>query len=192
MFKRILAAGLLLAGLQAEARTFDTPVVDLAQLQESIMGEVGTLGLPWKVGETADYNLDMGFIQGTMKMSVREETSQGFWLDQDADLGFMGQQKIEIHIDKNNGQILELIVNGQKQNPPAPGNTEIEETRQDNITVPAGSFECIYARIKDLDKGEVTEAWINTSIVPIAGMLKQIAPGPMGNVTMELTGFNKL
>ncbi|MCB0364189.1 MAG: hypothetical protein H6624_13815 [Bdellovibrionaceae bacterium] len=156
------------------------------------MGEVGIMGLPWKIGEVANYNLDMGFIKGTAVMRVREEVADGFWLDQDMDLGFMGKQKIEALIDKNTGQILQLIVNGQKQNPPQPGNTEIEETKQDRITVPAGTFDCIYARIKDLDKNQSSEAWINPSIVPIAGMIKQIAPGPMGNVTMELTSFTKL
>ena len=190
--KRILAAALLFAGLQAEAKTIDAPVINMSEIQDTIMGEVGIMGLPWKVGETADYTLDMGFIKGTMVMSVREETSQGFWMVQDVDLGGMGKQVIEVHLDKNTGAIIEMIVNGQKQNPPAPGNTEIEETRQDNITVPAGTFECIYARIKDLDKNQTSEAWINPSIIPIVGLIKQIAPGPMGNVTVELTGFNKL
>ncbi|MCB0361149.1 MAG: hypothetical protein KDD35_00415 [Bdellovibrionales bacterium] len=192
--KKLLLAIMLTVGVQAHANISDAIGVTLfpyAEFQQTIMSEVGTYGLPWKTGESASYSVDMGFIKGTSVMSVREETSVGFWLIQDMDLGFMGKQKAEVLVDKKTGQILELIVNGQKQQPPEPGQSEVEETRQDKVSVPAGSFDCIYARIKDISKNQTSEVWVNPSIVPISGMIKQIAPGPMGKVKMELTSFDK-
>ena len=34
--------------------------------------------LEWKVGDNANYDINMGFIKGKMNMSVREEVSEGF------------------------------------------------------------------------------------------------------------------
>ena len=201
--KSLLVLAILLVGLNSKAEDIANPLLQyhrfqqlivnqaVSMIDEDMMGNVEIMGLPWKTGESASYNLDMGFVKGTAVMKVREETAKAFWLDQDMDLGFMGQQKVEILIDKNTGQILELIVNGQKQQPPEPGENEVEETRQDRVTVPKGTFDCIYARIKDIKKNQTSEAWINPSIVPIMGMIKQVSPGPFGNVTMELTDFVK-
>lgn len=148
-------------------------------------------GLNWTVGDTADYNISAGFISGTMNMLVREENDKGFWVNQDMDLGFAGKQKVEILFDKSSGAVLELRVNGEKQDTPDPGNQEIVETKGTTVTVPAGTFDCLYAKIRDLDKNEDSEAWINPDLIPIVGLLKQLAPSQMGQVKVELTGFNK-
>ena len=127
-----------------------------------------------------------------MHMFIREETTQGFWLQQDMDLGFMGKQKVETLIDKSSGAVLEMIVNDQKQTPPDPNDTEIVETKNDHITVPAGEFDCIYAKLHDKKQNQDAEAWINPKAVPIAGMLKQIAQSQMGPITIELTDFVRM
>ena len=57
--------------------------------------------------------------------------------------------------------------------------------------MPAGTFDCLYAKIRDTDKNEESEAWINPDQIPMMGMLKQVAPGQFGKVTLELTAFNK-
>lgn len=183
---------MLLLGLSAGAMSNRSMFIPLESLQTMIVDQVSPQGLSWKVGEMAQYSLDMGFLKGKMVMTVREEVNNTFWLDQDVELSLMGKQKIEVLVDKNTGKILEVRVNGQKQQPPEPGQTEVEETHQDRITVPKGTFDCIYARIKDVSKNEITEVWINPSVVPISGALKQIAPSPMGGkLTMELTDFIK-
>ncbi len=189
--RSLLVSAMLMIGIHANANIIDTPIFSYGELQQNLMSDAEPMGLPWKTGEKASYNIDMGFIKGTAVMTVREETTVGFWLDQDMDLGFMGKQKVEIYIDKQTGKILELRVNGKKQQPPEPGQTEVEETKQDRVTVPAGTFDCIYARIKDISKNETSEAWINPSIVPIMGLIKQVAPGAMGEVKLELTSFDK-
>ncbi len=187
MKKISLMLSLLAFGALANAGDALTlSVVKAFQKQVAVEAGINAM-LDWKVGEQASYNLDAGFIQGTMVMKVREEITEGFWLDQD--ISVMGQAiKAEILIDKNTGEILQLIVNGQKQEIPKQ-NVEIVETKEAEITVPKGTFKCIYARIKDLDSGDESELWINPQVVPIMGMIKTIQPSQMGTVTLELTDF---
>jgi hypothetical protein len=146
--------------------------------------------IDWKVGDTGNYSIDMGFIKGTMVMFVREYVAEGPWVEQNIEL--MGQkQKVEILFDKNDGTIITMLVNGEKQEVPK-NNSEIEEMKEAKITVPAGTFDCIYVKIKDLDKNQTSEAWINPNLIPISGLLQQIAPSQFGPVTIKLTSFRKL
>jgi hypothetical protein len=148
--------------------------------------------LNWKVGDKADYSLEIGgFLKGTMNMLVREETAQGFWVNQDADLGFAGKQKIEILFDKNSGAILEMRVNGEKQTPPDPADMEIVETKQESVTVPAGTFQSLYIKLKDNKNNQMTEAWLNPEVVPIAGNLKTLSDTQFGKMKMLLTAYKK-
>lgn len=178
----------LLVGISANA---GMNIVDfLVQTQVKTMSDVRTQELDWKVGDTANYSIDMGFIQGTMKSFVREAVSQGYWVEQDADLGFAGQQKIEI-LFSHQGQILEMRVNGQKQTPPDGSNQEIVDQKEDNITVAAGTFDCIYLKIHDKKENQDSEAWLNPLKIPVAGLIKTIAPSQFGQVTIELTSYEK-
>lgn len=191
MRKGLLILATLLFTSPVWAGTLNTQVLDYRALQASIMDEAETLGLPWKVGETADYKINMGFISGTAHMQVRELIAEGFWVQQD--IAIMGQQqKVEILFDKNTGKILQLIVNGEKQTPPDAGDQEVVETKEAQITVPAGTFKTIYVKILNKKDNKTSEAWVNMAEIPIAGLVKQVSPGPMGNVTLELTAFNKL
>lgn len=183
MIKSIICSLLVLAGFQAGATSNVTLQATLAKIAVS-----APPGLNWKVGESTDFNLSGGFISGTMHSFVREEVPAGFWVQQDIDLGFMGKQKSEVLYDKNTGAVLELIVNGQKQDPPASGNVEVVETKQDRITVPKGTFDCMYAKIRDTKKNEEIQVWIAPG-VPMGGMIKTIAPSQMGEITLELTDF---
>lgn len=160
------------------------------QQAQLLSGQVQTQGLNWKVGDQNNYKLDMGFIQGTMIMKLREIVSEGYWLDQDMDLGFAGKQQASILLDPNTGEIKKMIVNGQEQKIPE-NTTEIVEVTEDKITVPAGTFDCIHARLKDKNDGKETNAWINPQAIPLSGMLKTIQPSQFGNVTIVLTSFKK-
>ena len=154
--------------------------------------QVGEMGLDWKVGDKADYSMDIGgFIKGSMNMLVREQNDRGFWVNQDADLGFAGKQKIEILFDKNTGEVLEMLVNGEKQTPPEPGDMEIIETKQEKITVPAGTFDSMFVKMKDTKSNDISDAWINPELVPISGMLKTIADSQIGKVNIALKSYKK-
>lgn len=186
MIKTILLSLSLL--FVAQAHGFE---IDLGKsLVKATVQDVNQ-GLDWTVGDTADYNLNMGFISGTLHSAVREEVDRGFWVQQDANLGPMGEQVIEILYDKNTGQVLEVIANGKKQTPPDPSDMELIEMKEANITVPAGTFDCIYVKVRDNKENKESEGWVNPEQIPVGGMIKTIAPGPFGEIVVELTGFNK-
>lgn len=146
--------------------------------------------LGWTVGDNTNYNLDAGIAKGTLSILVREETSEGFWLNQDADLGGFGKQKVEVLIEKTTGKVLELIVNGEKKDVPNDPPPEVVEVKDASVTVPAGTFDATYVKTKDKD-GKFGEAWANRDLVPVSGMIKSIQPSQFGNVTLELTNFKK-
>lgn len=189
MVKALIAALGLVFSVGAVAAP--TPVEVITQVQmPAIMDQARTMGLDWKVGDTASYNIDMGFIKGSMVMSVRSVAADGIWMDQNMDLGFAGKQKVETLLDPNTGEIKKMLVNGKEQQPPKQ-DVEVIEVKEDKVTVPAGTFDCIHARLKDKESNNEINAWINPQLIPMSGMLKQIAPSQFGNVTVSLKSYKK-
>lgn len=190
MLKSLIIAATLVATVSANAYTTLAEVLFASQ-QQQIQESVVTEGLNWVVGQENNYKLNMGgFLQGTMKMSVREIGADGAWLVQDVDL-MIQKQKIEVLIDLSNGQIKKMIVNGKEQEPPK-ADYEVVETKEDHITVPAGAFDVIYIKIKDrANKDAISEQWVNPRDIPISGMAKSLADSQFGKVTIELTSFKK-
>ena len=189
MFKAIIAAlGFAFSVNAVAAPSFVDVVVQ--QTQQAIMAEAHTMGLDWKVGDSNSYSVDMGFIKGSMVMSVRSIGNDGIWMVQDVDLGFAGKQKIESLLDPNTGEVKKMLVNGKEQEVPKQ-DVEVIEITEDKITVPAGSFDCIHARLKDKTNNNEINVWINPQAVPLSGMLKTIQPSQFGNVTILLKSFKK-
>jgi hypothetical protein len=189
MFKAIIAALGLAVTVQAHAAPTVFDVVRNVQ-QTAILEQAHTQGLDWKVGDENDYTLDMGFIKGSMTMKMREIAADGYWMDQDMDLGFAGKQQAQILLDPNTGEVKKMLVNGKEQQVPKQ-NIEVVEVTEDHITVPAGAFDCVHARIKDKDANQETNAWINPQLIPLSGMLKTIQPTQFGSMTVELKSFHK-
>lgn len=185
-----MSAALVVVATSARAHNTISEAIFASQ-QAAIQGGVVTEGLNWKVGDECNYKLNMGgFINGTMKMSVREIGPDGIWLVQDVDL-MIQKQKIEALIDPNTGALKKLIVNGKEEAPPKT-DYELVEQKEDKVTVPAGTFDAIYLKIKDkANNGAISEQWVNPRDIPIAGMLKSLADSQLGKVTIELTSFKK-
>jgi len=185
----IAAAVVAVGAAQAQASS----LFDAQQLQIRTMVQAQAFaGLKWKVGDQADYSLDIGgFIKGTSHNFVREVGANDMWMEQDMDLGMMGKQKIEIDLDPNSGQIKKILANGQEQQIPDAKDAEIVEMKEDHITVAAGAFDCVYAKIKSKKDGSIQEAWINPQVVPMEGMLKALADSQFGKVTQELKTFSR-
>lgn len=184
--------GMLAAAMVAG--TLSTPAhaeIDVKALQTNlqIQALANRSGLNWHIGDKANYSLDIGgFIKGTSNNFVREDTGTDFVMEQDMVL--MGQnQKIEAWVNKSNGQIDKLLANGQEQSVPK-SDVEIVDTHEDHITVAAGAFDCIYAKIRDKSDGKITEAWINPKAVPMTGVLKALADSQMGKVDQEATSMS--
>jgi hypothetical protein len=178
----ILAAFVAVFGMSSGAQAN----TDIKALQAAALVQAKYFaGLEWKVGDTADYAVNMGgFIKGTSHNFVREETATGFWMQQDMDLTIQ-KAKIEVLLNKSTGQIEKLLMNGQEQSIPK-NNVEIVEMKESSITVAAGTFDCIYAKIRDKGDGKISEAWINPQVVPMSGTLKAVAEGPIGKVVQEV------
>lgn len=189
MFKSLLIASAMIVSVSAQAYTTAQAIV-AAQLP-AIQSSVITEGLNWTVGQENNYKLNMGgFLNGTMKMYVKSVGAEGIWMVQDVDL-MIQKQKIEVLIDPANGQIKKMLVNGQEQEPPK-ADYEIVDQREDKVTVPAGTFEVIYLKIKDnAQNGQISEQWINPRDIPLSGMVQSKAQSQLGQVTIQLTSFKK-
>jgi hypothetical protein len=188
-FFGMIAAALAAVTVSSAARA--DVAFDASALQNATMLEAGLRqGLNWHVGDKASYSLNIGgFIKGKSDNIVREDTGTAFWMVQDMDL-MIQKQKVEALINKSTGQIEKLLVNGQEQSVPK-SDQQILEMHEDHVTVAAGSFDCIYAKIQDkANNNYITEAWINPKAVPMSGMLKAIADSQLGKVNQELTSMS--
>jgi hypothetical protein len=191
MFKKLLIAATMLFASATFAKGSLTLDV-VSSLQQQTMSEARAQGLNWAIGDNCHYNMTMGsFMKGTMEMIVREKNDEGYWLDQNLDLGFMGKQKISVLIDPNTGAIKKVIVNGKEEQPPEQGDMEVIEVKEDKVTVPAGTFEAVYFRAKDKKQNQEVQQWANPKLVPIMGLIKSISPSQMGEIVNELTSFEK-
>jgi len=150
----------------------------------------GPAGFDWNVGDKTDYKLKVSFLEGTMDILVREKQGNDYWIEQNIDI-IIQKSKIEMLIDPDTGKIKAMIVDGQKKEPPKGGNLEIIETREDRITVPAGTFDTVYIKVRNTDDNSITEQWVNPVIIPVFGMAKMVQEGQFGEVVVELTGYNR-
>lgn len=168
---------------------FAAPTISEIVLNAQLENLKVSRAIDWKAGDTASYNVDMGFLQGTMVMAVRSNDGNEIWLTQDMDLGFAGKQQSETLMDANTGEVKKILVNGQEQDIPKQ-DLEVIEIVDATITVPAGTFKCMHARLTDKSTNDEINIWANSD-VPMAGMVKQVVPSQMGQVTVELTSFLK-
>jgi hypothetical protein len=190
MLKSLLIGTAMIVSVSAHAYNTVGEALLASQLP-ALQGSVVTEGLDWHVGQENNYKLNMGgFLNGTMKMSVRSVDANGIWMVQDVDL-MIQKSKIEVLIDAANGQIKKMIVDGKEQEPPKT-DFEIIDQKEDHITVPAGEYDVIYIKIKDnAQNGQISEQWINPRDIPLSGMVQSKATSQLGPVTIQLTSFKK-
>lgn len=185
MLKILTILSTILLATPAFAATTISEIV----LQSQLKSFSGLRAIDWKAGDTASYNVDMGFIKGTMVSRVDSNDGNEIWLSQDMDLGFAGKQQTQTLLDANSGEVKKLIVNGQEQEIPQQ-EFELIEIVDATITVPAGTFKCMHVRFTDKSSNEEVNIW-QSQEVSMSGMVKQIVPSQFGKVTIELTSFNK-
>ena len=176
------------------ALAFTFPALAVSTLFDAIQpayihSYVAANAINWKVGDTASYNVDMGFIKGSMITRVDSNDGVEIWLSQDMDLGFAGKQNTQTLLDAETGEVKKLLVNGQEQEIPQK-EFELIEIVDDTITVPAGTFKCMHVRFTDKATNDEINMW-QSQDVAISGMVKQVVPSQFGKVTIELTSFTK-
>lgn len=190
MFKSLLVAAAMVVSVSAQAYSSLAEVVLASQLP-AIKGSVVAQGLDWKVGQETNYKMNLGgFINGTMKMYVKSVGADGIWFVQDMDM-MIQKQQAEILIDPNTGEIKKILVGGKDQEIPK-SDYEIVDQKEEKVTVPAGTFDTIYLKVKDnANNGEIAEQWVNPRDIPLTGMVKSVASSQLGPVNLELTSFKK-
>ena len=188
-----LVATLSVISISAPARADVNTNAVVTQIVQSIQTSAfiqahSLQGLDWRVGDKVSMKISNMMINGTIDGFVREDTGTSYWMQQDANLSMMGKQKIEVLMNKTTGAIEKMLINGKEEKAPAP-NVEVLEMKEDHITVAAGSFDCIYAKIKNKDDGKISQAWLNPKLIPMSGTLKAIAESQLGEIVQELTSF---
>jgi hypothetical protein len=191
MLKKIVLGLSALLAFQAAAVSINIELIDVKSLNQQIFDDAKVTRIPFNVGDKADYSLNLGgFLNGTMNMLVREETPEGIWLEQNIDI-VIQKSKVETLFDADTGQVKKVLVDGKEQKMEDQEPPEIVESKPDTVTVPAGTFECSYVKLHDKKQNSDTDVWINPELVPIVGLIKQVAQSQMGPVTLELTGFER-
>ena len=190
MFKSIVIAAALVVTSAAQASNSVAGFLFEKQIS-TIQQNIKTFGPNWAVGDTCDYKLNIGgFLNGTMKMYVREIGADGMWIVQDVDM-MIQKQTVEMLLDTATGEVKKVLVDGKEQALPE-SDPEIIEQKEANVTVPAGTYQAIYLKIKDnAQNGAINEMWVNPRDIPISGMLKSIQDSQLGKVTIELVSFIK-
>jgi hypothetical protein len=189
MFKKILVALSLVASVSAQAYTMQ----NLAQEVGSSVAQqaASSRGMfNFKVGDTASYKLQMGFLPGTMVMTVTNVVPDEVTISQVMTMLGQKQDCVEI-LNPNTGEMKSMTCNGQAQDSGDASDIEVIDQKEDTVTVPAGTFTCLYIKAKQKSNGNEIEQWINPSEIPVFGMAKSTMPSQMGKVVIELTSFKK-
>jgi hypothetical protein len=198
MIRSILAALVLTAGFAASAATFEE--VSTALVQETALEQAHVMalsgGFKFKAGDTASYNMtvaSLSFLPLKMTMTVKSAKVDEVVFTQDVDL-MIQKQSCDTTINPLNGQIKSIVCNGQSQAAPQM-DPEVLVSKEDHVTVPAGSFDCIYMKVRNKKDNSISEQWINPQLVPLMGMVKatqqiQLA-GQSIPVVLELTSSKR-
>lgn len=190
MVKSLLVAAAMIVSVAAQAHNTLGESIFASQLQ-GIKQAVVTEGIDWKVGDESNYKLNIGgFLNGTMRMYVKSIGADGIWLAQEMNLQIQ-KQTMEMLLDPNTGAIKKVLVDGKEQQLPK-SDPQIVDSRQEQVTVPAGTFDSFWIKIQDkANNNEESQQWVNPQQIPLSGMIKAIQNSQIGKVTIELTSFKK-
>jgi hypothetical protein len=192
--KKILISFAALAALSANAMPPTT--VEVSQLLNQVARAEMTKDIQnvinWQVGDYHNISIKMAFGSGTgTKVATKEDTDlNAIWLE--TNLSILGQaQKTEALISRADGSLLKLIVNGKEQEMSNDEKIEVIEQAETTITVPAGTFDCIYIRANVTQQGQTQEVkiWANPIDINLDGTLKMVMGSQFGDITLTLNSF---
>ncbi|MEZ4743243.1 MAG: hypothetical protein R3B45_12490 [Bdellovibrionota bacterium] len=148
--------------------------------------------IDWEVGDHAEYNLRFSMGSGTAEVTIREQVGDNFWINQQLSLGPLGgDHLVELLVNPATGEVLKMIVDGNEQDAPEQGEIEVISIEEVEVVVPAGTFTTQHVTIKDVESGKISEQWVNQQQVPVYGLVKNVSPEQLREVSMELTGFGR-
>ncbi len=154
----------------------------------------GTQLRAWKAGDFVNYSIRVGTaVEGTLTTTVKSVDASNTVLMQILDLGTSGKKTCVIYLDSTTGDSKKEICNGVEEpisSEEAPSTTILVQ-KEVKVTVPAGAFMALYAKVKNNDNNLISEVWMNMDLVPILGVIKYIEQSPLGVFTMELVSYKK-
>lgn len=178
---------LFVAAILALAGTAQANNEDLA-LQIALSNSPIANAINWKIGEYADMNITLQSMPlGTIHKEATSEEGNAVWLTQKMSGGMIGNQTVEVLIDRATGQTLKMKQNGQEKPVPT-DKIEIIDQETATITVPAGTFETIHIRAKSEQAGNI-ELWANPQAITLDGAAKMTMEANGMPISMELTKF---
>lgn len=185
-FVALLSFAALIQGSVASAH--DVSVMEQIQNVSRIQSQLDLID--WKVGDRADYKISISGLPfgGSSYKEVTKDEGAAIWVTQEVNL-LIQKQKIEMLLNKADGQILRMIQDGKEVAVPQ---DEIEIISQEygDVTVPAGTFKAIHITANTSQVKNV-EIWVNPKDTVMDGSLKQVIPQQNMKITMELTSFKK-
>ncbi len=174
-------------------RLIDGLAIELAvaHIQAGVAAEMDAFNIiNWKVGEMANYKMTSLFGElGTMVKRVDREEENAIWVISETS-GQMGNNKIEMLLDRATGKVLQYIENGSSKAPPSNDDMEIIDQIEERITVPAGTFDTIKITAKTPQIKKL-EAWFNPSKTVMDGQIQAKINTGFLPVTMQLTSFTR-
>lgn len=186
MILSLVAGVMALAGSQAVAVTPAELARDIAIAQLQSDRQISNV-INWKVGEFAEYNVEaFGMQLGKMKKYVASEVGNNIWLNQDMSGGMIGDQKVEVLMDRATAKVLEMKQNGKNVEVP---NDPIELIDQETttITVPAGTFDVIHITAKSKQVKKI-ELWANPRDIALDGAAQMSIEAQIP-MMLKLTAF---
>ena len=141
----------------------------------------------WEIGDYCDMNISLqGMPLGTIHKEAMSNEGNAVWLKQSMSGGMIGNQVVEVLIDRATGKTLKMKQNGQEK--PVPDEKiEIIDQETATITVPAGTFETIHIRARS-SQGPL-ELWANPQAIKLDGAAKMTMQANGMPIAMELTKF---
>lgn len=177
----------------AQAESADALAIELsvAHIQASVASDMDALNLiNWEVGETATLKMTSLFGElGNMVKRVDREQDNAIWVISETS-GQMGENTVEMLIDRATGQTLEYIENGQRKEPPSNDDFELIDQSEERVTVPAGTFDTIKITGKTSQIKKL-ELWANPRDVVMEGTVQMKADTGFLPITMQLMSFSR-
>ncbi|MBI3557581.1 MAG: hypothetical protein HY074_15075 [Deltaproteobacteria bacterium] len=185
---KLFVMGIIMSAVAGSAQA---NIVTIEQINtQQLMTSVATMALiNWKVGDMQDSKVSLSLgMEGTMHKEATKEEGNGIWIKNVLTLPIQSDTQ-ELLIDRTSGKTLKYVHNGKEEQMPE-SNIEIIGTKNETITVPAGTFKVTHVSAKSKDV-QAIEIWMNPRDISLDGAAKEFLDQGMIKITLELTSFKK-
>ncbi len=154
--------------------------------------EVKDVGMNWGLGDNAVYEFSLYRIfKGKLTLEVKEQVPEGFWVDEELDLGGFGEKNFRVLYDIKDGSALRLIVDGDEVAVPASTDLTSHDPKDEKIRIPAGIFKTLHLKTTDSLSQRTHDVWVNRKFAPFGGLLQGTFSTALGPLQLKALSFKK-